>query len=415
MRVVVVHNFYQQPGGEDEVFRAEVALLRAHGHDVSTFLVHNDAVASMSKPALMKATLWNNAAAKELAEQVTRERAEIVHFHNTFPLISPAAYAAARRAGAAVVQSLHNYRLVCPGSLLLRDGTACTKCVGKTFALPGVIHGCYRGSRPTTAITAAMLTLHRFAGTWRSSVDQYIALTESGRGHFIKGGLPAERISVKPHFVDPDPGIRDGGGRYVLFVGRLSHEKGVETLLEAWENNPIPLVIVGDGPLAPKVQALQARNPSVRWLGRRPAAEIPELAGRAALLVLPSICFETFGRVAVEAFAVGTPVIGSGHGAVRDVVGEDGSVGDLFEPGNAADLRGKVAALFATPDRLRQMRPVARAMFQAHYGASSNYTQLMAIYERALSRRWPERATTAALEAALSVLYEVPAAAEAIK
>ena len=414
MRVLVAHNFYQQAGGEDEVFHAEVELLRQRGHSVSTFEMRNDDVKGMSRAGLIAATMWNRKAAAALGERVASERSQIVHFHNTFPLISPASYYAARRAGAAVVQSLHNYRLVCPGALLLRNGVACTTCVGKTFALPGVVHRCYRGSLATSAATAAMTALHRVVGTWRTAVDQYIALTDSGREHFIAGGLPGERITVKPHFVDPDVGVRTGTGGYALFIGRLSPEKGIETLLEAWEGSSRPLVIVGDGPLAGKVQALVARNSNVRWLGRRPASEIPELAGNASLLILPSICYETFGRVAVEAFAVGTPVLGSAHGAVQDVIGTDGSVGDTFIPGDAADLRRKADALLSSPDRLQAMRPRARAVFEARYRADANYTMLMAIYDRALSVRWPAPKSAAAVRSSLAILDDADPGAKAV-
>ncbi len=234
MKVVVAHNFYQQAGGEDQVYHAEVALLRECGHDVVPFEVHNDAVAGMGKLGLAKATVWNGEIAGRLGEVVRRERADVVHFHNTFPLISPAGYYAARRAGAAVVQTLHNFRLMCPVALFYRDGRPCEDCLGKPVAWPGVVHACYRGSRATTAVTAAAVAAHRAAGTFQNAVDAYVCLTGFARDQFVAGGLPPAKLHVKPNFVHPDPGVRGGGDGSAVFVGRLSEEKGVLPLLAAW-------------------------------------------------------------------------------------------------------------------------------------------------------------------------------------
>ena len=343
MRILVCHNFYQQPGGEDEVFAAEVALLRRFGHDVQTFEMDNDAVESMSNPALIAATVWNGRSHSAMRQAVRKLKAELVHFHNTFPLISPSAYYAARAEGAAVVQTLHNFRLLCPGANLFRDGKACEDCIGKRMPWPGVVHKCYRQSATASAAVATLITVHHAIGTWRSAVDLYLAPTEFAREKFVAGGLPADKLMVKPNFVDPDPGVGPGDGGYAIYVARLSHEKGLETLLAAWEKlgGTVPLKIIGDGPLADLVTAAQQRTPNIEWLGRRPLAEVYAAIGRATLLVFPSRCYETFGRVAVEAYAKGTPVIASRHGAPGDIVRE-GATGLLFEPGNGDDLAAGV-------------------------------------------------------------------------
>ena len=270
MKIVVAHNFYQQPGGEDQVYHAEVALLREFGHDVVPFEVHNDAVAGMGKLGLAKATVWNGEVAGRLGEVVWRARADVVHFHNTFPLISPAAYYAARRAGAAVVQTLHNFRLLCPVALFYRDGKPCEDCLGKPLAWPGVVHACYRGSRATTAVTAAAVATHRAAGTFQNAVDAYVCLTDFARDKFVAGGLPPGKLHVKPNFVHPDPGPRRGGDGSAVFVGRLSEEKGVLPLLAAWEHLDVPLTIIGAGPLADRVPRLRRRTrPSGRSAASR--------------------------------------------------------------------------------------------------------------------------------------------------
>jgi glycosyltransferase involved in cell wall biosynthesis len=231
-----------------------------------------------------------------------------------------------------------------------------------------------------------MITLHRALGTW-NLVDRFIALTEFARQKFIEGGFPPEKISVKPNFVHPDPGPGEGGGGYALFVGRLSPEKGLGTLLMAWERlgGKVPLKIVGDGPLAPEVQEAQKRIPGVEWLGRKAPEEVYALMGEAAFLVFPSEWYETFGRVAIEAFAKGTPVLAAHIGAVGEVT-EDGRTGLHFRPGDPEDLAAKVEWFLAHPNELARMRKEARAEYEAKYTAEENYRQLMAIYQTVLER-----------------------------
>ena len=357
--------------------------------------MHNDDVAGMGRLSLLAATVWNRGGARRLREAVRAHRADVVHFHNTFPLMSPAVYSAARAEGAAVVQTLHNFRLLCPGANFYRDGKVCETCLGKSIPLAGVKHKCYRGSAAASAATAAMLTIHRGLGTWQSGVDAYITPTTFARDKFIEGGLPAERLHVKPNFVDPDPGFATdeqggGAGGYAIFVGRLSHEKGLDVLLPAWEllnrdgGVPVPLKIVGDGPLADDVKAAAAKDATIKWLGRRAMDEVFELIGRARVLIFPSACYETFGRTAVEAFARGTPVIASGHGAPGEVV-EDGRTGFHFRPGDPADLVAKLRAALPDSSRLDRMRSEVRREYEANYTGARNYEILMAIYEKALA------------------------------
>jgi glycosyltransferase involved in cell wall biosynthesis len=390
MRVLVAHNFYQQPGGEDQVFRSELALLERHGHNPVKFEMHNDDVRGMGRLALLGATVWHRAAAARVAEMVRQHKIDVAHFHNTFPLMSPAVYSAARGAGAAVVQTLHNFRLLCPGANLYRDGKVCEQCVGKAVPIGGVIHKCYRDSRGASLATAAMLTTHRALGTWHNAVDAYITPTRFARDKFIEGGLSGEKIIVKPNFVDPDPGFAESGGAggYAIFVGRLSHEKGLDTLLSAWSHlrGEVKLKIVGDGPLADDVKAAVARDASIEWLGRREMDEVLDLIADAALLVMPSNCYETFGRVAIEAFAKGTPVIASNHGAPADVV-DEGRTGLRFAPGDGADLAAKVRQLLADDARRTRMRGEVRREFEAKYTGAANYEMLMSIYQRARAGR----------------------------
>ena len=384
MEILVAHNFYQRPGGEDRCMAAETAMLRAHGHRVVEYALHNDAVARMGRLQAAVGTLWNRAAFQEVRRLLRRHRPQIAHFHNTFPLISPAAYYACRLEGVPVVQSVHNFRLVCGDALLYRDGHVCEDCLGKFVPWPALLHKCYRGDLAATGAVAAMLAAHRALGTWRHAVALYIAPTEFVRRTLVRGGLPAERIAVKPHFTADGGPPGKGEGGYALFVGRLSEEKGVATLIEAWRRlgGAMPLRVVGDGPLAPMVRAAAARDPAIEWLGWQPGAQVRQLMEEAAFLVVPSECYETFGLVVIEAYAAGTPVLAPRGGAIEELV-EEGRTGWHFALGDAADLAAQVGRVRADIATLAPMRHWARRQFALSYAEEPNYAQLMALYERA--------------------------------
>jgi len=383
MDILVAHNFYQQPGGEDQCVATEVAMLRVHGHNVIQYCLHNDSIDAMHSLDAASRTIWSRPAFHELRQLFQTHRPQIAHFHNTFPLISPAGYYAARAEKIRVVQTLHNFRLLCGNALLFRDGEVCEDCIGKSIAWPGIVHKCYRGSLTASSAVAVMLAVHRMMGTWRSAVDVYIAPTEFVRHKLIEGGLPADKIAIKPN-LNLDPGPGNGCGGYGLFVGRLSAEKGIDTLIEAWQNlgGSVPLKVVGDGPMAAVVQAAAETVPALQWLGRLQSEAIYPLMGEAAFLVLPSRCYETFGRVILEAYAKGTPVVASKLGAMAELV-DDGRTGLHFKPGDPADLAEKVRRLMANPLELMRMRQAARQEFTHKFNAGANYQALMAIYERA--------------------------------
>jgi glycosyltransferase involved in cell wall biosynthesis len=385
MKILAVHNRYQQPGGEDEVFLAETTLLESYGHRVVRYSTHNDRVADMNPLALAANTLWNTSTYRELRALIRRERPHVAHFHNIFPLVSPAGYYAARAEGVPVVQTLHNYRLLCPNALFFRDGRACEDCMGKVVTWPGIVHKCYRGSRAASGLVTAMLTTHRALGTWTKMVDVYIALTEFARRKFIEGGLPAEKLIVKPNFVYPDPGPGEGGGGYALFVGRLAPEKGTETMLAAWDRlgTRIPLKIVGDGPLRDRVVEAAARQSNVEWLGHRPVEDVHALMRKADMLIFPSEWYEGFSRVTAEAFAAGTPIIVADIGAATELV-EHGRTGLKFRPRDPEDLAAQTGWFFSNPEEHVRMRREIRAEYEAKYTAERNHQMLMEIYDSAL-------------------------------
>jgi len=385
MIILVCHNHYRRPGGEDQVFAAERRLLEAHGHRVAPYAVSNESLVRKGRLAGTASAIWNRAAGSALRRLIRGRRPGVVHFHNTFAAISPAGYYAAKREGLPVIQTLHNFRLLCPNAVFYRNGKVCEDCLGKAIPWPGVVHCCYHDSATHTGAVALMLTVHRALGTWTRMVDVYIALTEFARRKFIEGGLPAEKIVVKPNFVDPDPGQRTSAGNSAVFVGRLSPEKGVRTLLSAWQRlDGIPLRMVGDGPLRGELEETKMRNDidAVALLGKRSREDVLDILKGSRFLVLPSECYENFPMSIAEAFACGVPVIASRLGAMAEIV-EDGRTGLHFNPGDPEDLAAKVEWAWTHPERMAEMGREARREYERKYTAERNYEMLMGIYERA--------------------------------
>src|SRR5258708_3898213 len=342
MKILLLHNSYHFRGGEDIAVEQEFALLREHGHDVRLLLEHNDSITGVAGAVSAACSaVYSARSRRRVADELCAFRPDVVHVHNFFPLLSPSVYLACREAGVPVLQTLHNYRLICPGANLFRDGRPCEDCVGRSVPWPGVLHGCYRGSRAGTAAVAAMVGIHNALNTWSNAVDAYIALTEFARHKLIKGGLPAERLHVKPNFVASDPGVGSGDGGYVLCVGRLSEGKGIDVLLEAWKllETKIPLVIVGEGPLASKV-ASTARTIGADYRGPLSRHDVAECMGRASLLVFPSVWYEAFPLVIAEALACGLPVLASDAGSAADLI-DHGRTGLHFRSDDPKDLAAK--------------------------------------------------------------------------
>ncbi|OLP20473.1 glycosyl transferase family 1 [Leptolyngbya sp. 'hensonii'] len=380
MRILSVHNRYQIGGGEDVCREAEATLLREKGHQVETYDDHNDRITTLGQLDVALNTVWSKHSYQVLKQRLTEQTFDVVHVHNFFPLISPAVFYAAQAVGVPVVLTLHNYRLMCANAYFFRAGQVCEDCMGKWFPWPSLVHGCYRG-RMASGVVATMLATHRALGTWTHQVDRYITLTEFTRRKFIQAGLPADKIVVKPNFVYPDPGLGQGGGHYALFVGRLSPEKGIGTLLTAWNQlgHHLPLKVVGEGPLAPQVMAAAAQNPAIEWLGPRSLAEVYTLLQGATCLVFPSEWYEGLPRIVIEAFAAGAPVVASNLGAMSTLI-QPHQTGLHFQPRDATDLVTQIQFLLEHPALSQHIRQQARIAFEATYSAESNYQQLMDIY-----------------------------------
>jgi len=367
------------------VFRNERALLERAGSEVVLYERFNDDIDDSTFRKRCELALdgaWSRRSYDELTKLIRETRPDVAHFHNTFPQISPSAYAACQDNGVPVVQTLHNFRLICANALLTRDGKPCDACVGNTL-LPALRHRCYRGSLPATGALVWMLTRNRWHGSYRRLVDRYIALTQFAADRLAMGGLPAEKIVVKPNFLEAARAGGEEREEYAIFVGRLSEEKGVRTMLRAWRAvHSLPLKIVGDGPLRAELSAIvEQENLPIELLGQRTRDEILELVGRATLQVLPSEWFEGFPMVLLEAFACGTPVVASDIGSLAEIVGHE-STGLLFQAGDAEDLARKVERLATDPSR-RALGRSARAEYEQKYTPERNLDRLLEIYGQA--------------------------------
>jgi len=381
MRILIIHNKYLQYGGEDAVVAAESNLLRRHGVDVREYERDNRDIADLSSLRVAADTIWSRRSSREVGALLDLLRVDVVHCHNTFPLISPSVYRAAADRGIPVVQSLHNFRLMCPQAFLLRNDKPCEDCLGK---LPwrSVMHRCYRGSAAQSAVLLAMVGVNRALGTYEKPVTRYVALNEFCRKKFIQAGLPAERIVVKPNFVDLPQVRLDSPRNGALFVGRLSREKGVHAIADAFRtlrSTHAALDAIGNGPDAAVLSGIRG----VHLHGPKPSVEVYAAMSRAAYLLMPSIWYENFPRVLVEAFACGLPVITSRLGAMAELV-QDGHTGLLVKPGDAADLADKIGWAQTHPAEMRDMGLAARRHYENNYTGEVNFSRLSAIYRDAI-------------------------------
>jgi glycosyltransferase involved in cell wall biosynthesis len=388
LRVLLVHNRYRQRAGEDRSYDAERDALAADPRVELSELVYDsreiDGYGIARKAALPLRMTWSRRAVDDVERELATRPADVVHFHNTFPLVSPAAYRAARSGGARVVQAVRNFRQFCANGLFFRDGHVCEDCIGRVPQWPGVVHRCYHSSASQSAAVVAMQTTHALRRTWEKDVDAYVVPTSFVAGKLRSAGLRG-RIVVKPDIVTVDPPA-PAARTHAAFVGRLTYEKGTSTLLRAWERLPdVPLVVVGGGQADADVRAEIDRRGlggRVSLLGETSHAAALEQIARAHFVLIPSLGYETFGRTAVEAYACGTSVIASRIGALAETV-VDGVTGILFEPDDDAALAAAVRRLWdgdATPFAER-----ARARYDEVYAPAVVHEQLVRLYEELLA------------------------------
>lgn len=387
LSILVIHNRYQQPGGEDAAVRAEMDLLHHAGHRVVPYIRDNSEIAGygvLRKASLMASTTWNRKTYADLRALIRKERPHIAHCHNFLPLVSPAAYYACHSAGVPVVQSLHNYRLFCPAGTLFAGNQRCERC--KRSLAKAAYRKCYRDSHAETAAVSLMLGAHRWRGTWSRGVDAYIAPSTFCRDYFVARGLPPSKVHLKPNFLARDPGPRAECGDYALFLGRLSPEKGVLEMIEAWTRLPqVKLLLAGDGPLHDEAQRAASRTGGhVKLLGQLTAEQTLARIKGARFVIFPSRWYEPFGMGLLEAAACGVPAIASRIGAIPELV-HHGQTGLLFDPENFNELVERAGWAWAHPAEMEQMGAAARQLYLQKFTAEKNYGLLIDVYRRALS------------------------------
>jgi glycosyltransferase involved in cell wall biosynthesis len=388
MKVLFIHNYYRSsaPSGEDAVADNERKVLGDNGVDVVAYKKFNDEIdehSFINRAKLGLNCAWSQGTYSELINLLKQIHPEVAHIHSIHPQISPSAYAACQDMGVPVVHTLHNFRYICPQAMLYRDGRPCEDCVGN-WPLNALRFKCYRGSLMATGALVWMITYNRLRGTFINQVNRYIALTEFAAGRLAAGGLPADRIEVKPNFLPNPPASRYQREHYAVYVGRLSQEKGVGTLLTAWRSVVgLPLKILGDGPLRRSLES-QAREQGidVEFLGSLDRKDVLPIVGGSLLQIVPSECYEGFPMVILEAYACATPVVASRIGSLVEIV-PDGEVGLHFEPGDPKDLANKVNILVSNPEMAAKMGKRAREIFLQKYTPEKNFKMLMGIYQRA--------------------------------
>ena len=385
LRILIAHAYYRQRGGEDVVAEQEAALLERHGHTVERLTTHNADIDASRPIAAAMQTLWSRRTTVELQRVLREFKPDVVHVHNTFPSLSPSLYWAVAKRGTPVVQTLHNFRLVCPQAMLLRDGGVCEDCLGHA-PWRAVMRSCYHDSAAQSAVVAGMLSLHRALGTYDRMVTRYIALNEFCRKKFAAGGLPQEKIVVKPNFADVPPPVDFALRSGALFAGRVAEEKGIRLLMEALASLPsLRMEMVGNGPDSDAARSLS----NVRMHGWLEPADLFAVMRRSAYLVMPSIWYENSPRVLIEAFGCGLPVIASRLGALAELV-EHGVTGLLFDPASATSLADAMRWAEEHPVEMRAMGRLARRVYENRYSPTGNYSRLLSIYREAIEAQRAE-------------------------
>jgi glycosyltransferase involved in cell wall biosynthesis len=397
MKILLVHNFYgsSAPSGENTAFLAEAELLRQHGHTVIEFTRYSDEIRRQGAFGAVLGALstpWNLFTLRELRAMIRRERPDVMHVHNTFPIISPAVLHAVGSSGTATVMTLHNYRIFCAAAIPLRNGQPCSECLDKKAVLPALRYGCYRRSRLATLPLAANIALHRAIGTWSDKVDAFIVLTEFQRQKVVKAGLPGDSVFVKPPCYPRPPSLLPWNNRErkAVFIGRIGPEKGLRFLIDAWmkwgDDAPVLEVIgAGQEKQAFKNKAAAGRlNGKIQFAGQLPFERVQASLSQAQLLVLPSVSYEGFPMVILEAFALGVPVAASRIGSLPFIV-DDRKDGVLFDPGMPDELLHAVRTLWEDGRALEEAGRAAREKFEREYSSAANCDTLMHIYDLAIS------------------------------
>lgn len=366
-------------------------MLRSRGHTVIPYILSNSRIERLSRLGVALGTVWSGETYKNIKSLIERYRFDIVHVHNFFPLVSPSVYYAAHSVGVPVIQTLHNFRLLCCNAVLFRNGNICETCINESIGWSGFRYACYQENRLLSGITAASFAIHHCMGTWKHKVNRYIALTEFAKKKFIAGGIPPKKIAVKSNFMEFDPGVSLQEGDFALFVGRLTAEKGIHTLLRAWRRlSNVSLMIAGDGPLRSLVSDAAASNSLITYLGSVSNERVLKLIKTSRFVLVPSEWYEHFPMIIIESFSCARPVLASNIGSLKEII-TSGENGILFEPGDFRDLADQAARLWRHKDLTKKLARNARKCYEAKYTEELNYRQLIGIYNMDILKQHPCR------------------------
>lgn len=399
MKILIIHNKYLQHGGEDTVFNEEFNMLSKNGHSVRKLEVSNESInisSIFSKMIFFCKVLWNKQSNKIIEHEIREYQPDIVHVHNTFPLLSPSIYWKIKKMGIPIIQTVHNFRIGCSNGLLLRNNKPCELCINGS-KINAVKNKCYKDSYLMTTNVVMMQKLHSIIGTFKRKIDRYIVLTKFTEEFLLKMNIDKNKISIKPNFVSETqfhnvaaPFSNDFNkykSNSFVFVGRISSEKGIEFLLKNFSEinqKNINLIIIGDGPLKSNLENRFKADTRIQWLGKLEKKEILDIVSNCVALILPSNFYETFGMTIIEAFSVGTPVIATNHGSLPYVV-ENHNDGLLFEFSNGKDLKEKIILLSENKQLRKNLSKNAINNFKKKYSEEVNYMELLKIYEQTIN------------------------------
>ena len=398
MNILLVHNFYgsEAPSGENRVFELEKELLIKHGNNIITYERYSDEIRQAGIKGKIKGgvvTPWNFTSFHDVKKIAKSNSLDIVHVHNTFPLISPSIIHALKNS-TPVVLTLHNYRLFCAAGIPMRAGEVCTKCIEDKSALPGLVHKCYRGQRLATLPLTINILMHRRLKTWTELVDGFIVFTEFQKSLVENAGVPGDKIYIKPNYYPGYPMVRSWEAREntIIYAGRLSEEKGAKDLISAWRiwgQSAPELKIYGDGELIEELCGLVREldlSEKIKFYGKCSSEEVEAAIASSRMVIVPSICFEGFPMVVREAFAYGTPVAASNLGPLKSIV-KDGVLGVNFMPGNAQSIFDRVSSVWNNSHKMEEYSVKCREEFELKYNENANYSNLMEIYHSVINKK----------------------------
>ena len=389
MKVLLIHNQYKQSGGEDAVFKSETDLLVNYGHQVDNLVYDNSVIETLSDKIISGLkVIYNSDTAHDLSLKIRDFKPDVIHVHNFLPLVSPSIFFVAKKWKIPVVLTLHNYRLICPSATLFCNGEIYEKSINSVFPIDAIWKGVYRNSRIQTAAVAVMTAVHNILGTWRNHVSCYISLTQFAKEKILNSTLniPEDKFIVKPNFaVDWGHGI-EKRENYFLFIGRLTEEKGIRTVLNAAKSHKFKLMIIGDGPLKKLVEDAAIETPTISYLGYQSKWNVVSYLKKCKALIFPSIWYEGFPLTIVEAFSTGAPVIASDLGSMSEIIQHEVN-GLHFKPGDERDLISKVIQITESDELAKRLSDHARMSYTRLYTPEQNYAQLVGVYEKVLQQQ----------------------------